>query len=125
MKNSEITAAVINLNAIIAKKEKYPVKFSYALTKNLKDLEPLSKAYEEERNKLLDQYNVKDKDGDPAYLKAGKIEIAEEYQDAWEKEMQELLDIEVEFSPHKISMNDLPEQIEPDILYVLSFMIQE
>ena len=130
MKNSEINMAFLNLQGIISQsgkpeKTKYPIKFSYALSRNLKLLEPLQKAFEEEKAKLLDQYNVKDENGDPAYKKTNQIEIAEEFQEAWKKELQELLDIEVEFAPHMIPIEDFPEEIEPDIVYVLNFMIKE
>ncbi len=125
MKNSEITAAYINLTQILNKGEKWPVKFSYALTRNMKALEPLHKDFEAERDKLLDQYNVKNKNDEPAYKTTNKIEIELEHQIAWQKEFQELLDIEVEFSPHQIVFDELPAEIEPDILYVLDFMIKE
>ena len=125
MKNSKIAATFINLNEIMNKEEKYPVKFSYALSKNLIAIEPLNKAYTEARDHLLDRYNRKDDDGKPAYKITGKIEIAEEYQAVWQKEFQELLDIEVECTPHMISVEDLPEGIEPAILYALDFMIKE
>ena len=130
MKNSEINMAFLNLQGIISQngkkeKAKNPIKFSYALTRNLKLLEPLQEAFEKEKISLLDQYNVKDENGEPAYKKTNQIEIAEENKDVWEKELQELLDIEVEFSPHMIPIEDFPEEIEPDIVYVLNFMIKE
>ncbi len=123
MKNSEITAAFINLGNIINQNEKLPVRLSYAITRNIRALEPLNKAFEEERNKLLDMYNVKDADGRPEYVKTNKIEIAEEYKAAWEKEIRELLNIDTEFKPHRIHPSDLPENIEPGVLLALDFMI--
>lgn len=125
MKNSEIVAAYENLAAVMGKQEKYPVKFSYAVTRNFKALESLMKTFEEERNKLLDRYNVKNEAGEPAYKETGKIEIAKEHESNWTKEMSELLEIEVEFKPHMIEVENLPEDIEPGILYGLDFMIKE
>lgn len=125
MKNSEIITACENLAVLIRKGEKYPVKFSYAVTRNFKILGNLMKVFEEERNKLLDQYNVKNKEGLPVYKESGTISIAEEYKLDWEKEIAELLDIEVEFNPHTISPENLPDMIEPDTLYRLDFMIKE
>ena len=130
MKNSEINMSFLNMQGIISQggkkdKTKYPIKFSFALTRNLKLLEPLQKDFEEEKAKLLDLYNVKDENGDPAYKKTNQIEIAEEHKEKWEKELQELLDIDVEFAPHMIPVEDFPNEIEPDIVYVLDFMIKE
>lgn len=125
MKNREIVAAYQNLNDIIGKQEKYPVRFSYALTRNAKKLEECMKVFEEERNRLLDRYNVKDENGEPQYKKDGKINIAKEYREEWETEMEELLDIEVEFTPQMIEVTDLPDTVEPVILLVLDFMIKE
>lgn len=125
MKNSEIVAAYQNMGELIKKKEKYPVKFSYAIIQNTKKLEDLMKAFEEERNRLLDQYNVKDENGKPAYQTSGKIEIDEKYQKDWERDMEELLGIEVEFLPHQIDIADFPETMEPLILIALDFMIKE
>lgn len=125
MKNSKIVAAYENLAAVIGKQEKYPVKLSYAMTRNFKALESLMKDFETERNKLLDLYNVKGEGGEPAYKSTGKIKIVEEHESDWIKEMSELLEIDVEFSPHMVAVEDFPENIEPSILYGLDFMIKE
>lgn len=125
MKNSEIIAAHRNLSELIGKEEKYPVKFSYAITRNFKLLEPLAKDYQEELNKLLDQYNVKNDSGEPAYKDSGEIKIAVEYEELWEVSLRELLEIDVEFTPHTIPVEHLPGTIEPGVLYCLDFMINE
>ena len=124
MKNSKIVTAYNNLAAVMEKQEKYPVKFSYAVTRNIKTLEGLVKTFDEERNRLLEQHNVKDESGEPAYRKTGKIEIMKEHEQEWIKEMNELLEIDVDFKPHMITVDDLPENIEPGILYGLDFMIE-
>lgn len=125
MKNGEIVAAYENLAAVMGKQEKYPVKLSFAMTRNFKTLESLMKDFETERNKLLDIYNVKSENGDPAYKSTGKIEIVKEHEAKWTKEISELLDIDVEFSPQMVAVEDFPESIEPGILYGLDFMIKE
>lgn len=125
MKNKEIVAAYENLAVVMGKQEKYPVKFSYAVTRNFKAMESLMKTFEEERNKLLNRYNVKNEAGEPFYKETGKIEIAKEYEAEWIKEMSELLEIDVEFTPQMVAVEDFPENIEPSILYGLDFMIKE
>lgn len=118
MKNNEIVAAYNSIMAVMEKKEKYPVKFSYALTRNLKILEGWVKTFEEERKKLLEQYAEKNEE-------SKEVKIAAEHQDVWERDMKELLEIEVEIKPHTLSVDDLPENIEPAVLYSLDFMIEE
>lgn len=125
MKNSEIVAAFNNLAEVMNKNEKYPVKFSYAVTRNFKKLREAMKDFETERDKLLDQYNVKDEAGEPAYKKSGKIEIAKEHETDWTKEMEELLDIDVDFEPYTIPVESFPDSIEPGMLFALDFMIKE
>lgn len=125
MKNSEIIASHEALNEILRKNEKYPVRVSYAISKNAKALENLMMDFETERNKLLDRYNASDEEGTPTYKKTGKIDISEEFEEEWKKDMTELLDIDVEFNPHMVPIVEFPEAIEPRILHALFFMIEE
>lgn len=126
MKNSEIVASYVGLINLVEKKEKYPVKFSFAITRNLKTLESVNKDFETERNKLLDIYNVKDADGEPAYKETGKIEIAAEQEENWKKDMEELLDIDVDVKVHKVSLADLDGiNITAEDMLACSFMITE
>ena len=126
MKNSEVLTRCSTLAGIIRKGEKYPVKFSFALVKNLKALQAAGADLEEARNALLDCYNVKDADGKPAYKTSGKIEIAEGCEGEWKKSMQELLDIEVEVPVHPVSVSVLDGlAISADMLYGCDFMLTE
>lgn len=126
MKNSEIIAGYVGLMGLMEKKEKYPVKFSFAITKNLKLLEGLNRDFEAERNRLLDIYNVKDDQGEPAYKTTGRIEIMPKYEQEWQREAQELLDIEVEADVHKVKLEDLDGiSITPEDMLVCAFMITE
>ena len=45
MKNSEIVASYVGLINLVEKKEKYPVKFSFAITRNLKTLKQKEISY--------------------------------------------------------------------------------
>lgn len=125
IKNSEVIAKLNGLAEVINRGEKYPVKFSFALSKNMKALEALNKDFEATRNKFLDEFNVKDENGSPAYQTTGKIEIAEEHREEWKKSMDELLDIEVELNVHTISESVLDGmEITPDVLYICDFMFE-
>lgn len=125
IKNSELIAKINGLTDIINRREKYPVKFSFALSKNLKAMGELNKDFETARNKLLDEFNVKDESGQPAYQTTGKIEIPAENAGEWKKSMDELLDIEVELNVHTVSESILDGiEIEPDVLYICDFMFE-
>lgn len=125
MKNKDIVTAFENLASIMTKKEKYPVKFSYAITRNFKKLKELMEDFEVERNKLLDKYNMKSENGIPTYKEDGKVNILKEHEENWKRDIGELLDIEVEFKAQTVSLESLPENIEPGTLYSLDFMIEE
>lgn len=125
IKNSELIAKINGLTDIINRREKYPVKFSFALSKNLKAMGELNKDFETARNKLLDEFNVKDESGQPAYQTTGKIAIPEENAGEWKKSMDELLDIEVELNVHTVPESILDGmEIEPDVLYICDFMFE-
>lgn len=126
MKNSKIVASYMGLVEMVQKKEKFPVKFSFAITKNLKTLEGLNKDFETERNKLLDMYNVKDENGEAAYKTTGMIEIAPEHENDWKKDMQELLDIDVDAKVHTVSVSELDGvSMTAEDMLTCEFMITE
>lgn len=124
MKNRDIVANFNNLYGIIGKNDKYPVKLSFAIAKNLKMLEPLVKDFEEEKNKILELYCLRNLDGTFQRKKNGEYEIQEVYKQEWEENMKELLEIDVKVEPHMVSTNDYPEDIEPAVILALGFMTQ-
>lgn len=125
MKNSEVITKMSALADIINRKERYPVKFSFALSKNARALETASRDFVEARKGILDECNVKDESGSPAYRTTGKIEIAEPYRAVFRESMDELLEIEVEVPVHTVNVSVLDGlDIEPDILYTCDFMFE-
>lgn len=125
MKHAEVIEAVNCLKNILGREEKYPVAFSFAISKNIKALREAEADFLEERNKLLDKYNVKDGEGNPLYLKTGKIEIAEEYQKEWEEDVRELLEIEVAVPVRMVDIANLAgRDIEASVLYACDFMLK-
>ena len=124
MKNREIVTNYNNIYGIINRNEKYPVKLSYALSRNLKILEPLAKEFEDEKNKLLEKHGIKNLDGTFQRNAAGEYDIVTGHEQEWEQEITELLEIEVKVEPHMVSVADYPENIEPAIILVLDFMTE-
>ena len=59
--NAEIVQYFRDITEIINRREKYPVRFSFALLKNYRALEPENRNIEEARNRLLDEYNRPDR----------------------------------------------------------------
>jgi hypothetical protein len=126
MTNAEIEARCNLLMKVLETDEKYPISFSFAISKNYNMLEMAKKDYVVARNKLLDRYNVKDDSGFPAYLKTEKIDIQEEYFAEWQKSINELRNIEVEINPQRVPLSVLGGiNIEPRILYACDFMFEE
>ena len=126
--NAEIVQYFRDITEIINRREKYPVRFSFALLKNYRALEPENRNIEEARNRLLDEYNRKDSEGRPLYLTTGQIDILPEHQKEWEKGLKVLLEIEVEEPVWNVPQSFLEETdiyIEPVILYNCSFMLEE
>lgn len=110
--------------SIIAKKQ-LPVKVSYAIAKNISKIEKELKIYEKERLKLLEKYAVKDKDG-KVVIEKNKIKIDENKRDSWEKEINELLEIEVDINMHKFKLEYLDNlNMSAEELVLLDYMIEE
>lgn len=110
--------------SIIAKKQ-LPVKVSYAIAKNISKIEKELKIYEEERLKLLEKYAVKDEDG-KVVIEKNKIKIDENKRDSWEKEINELLEIEVDINMHKFKLEYLDNlNMSAEELVLLDYMIEE
>lgn len=119
---------IINtINAIGGARERaLPIKASYAISKNLLKLEKEVEAYNLEREKLLKKYAEKDEEGEIKADELGNIKFVKKYKEKWNKEISELLDIEVEVDIHKFDLSVL-DNVEMSVqeLMAIDFMIQE
>lgn len=103
-----------------------PIKASYAISKNLLKLEKEAEIYNLEREKLLDKYSEKDEAGQRAVDKNGNVIIKKEHIEDWNREITELLDIEVEIDIHKFDLAVLDHvEISPQELMAIDFMIND
>ena len=112
----------------IAYKQGLPCKLSYALAKNIKKIESELQIYNSEREKIIEKYCVKDEDGKLKLNKDNTYDIKEEFIDVCNKEINSLLDIEVDIDIHKIKINDLYNSncdMSPAELMVIDYMIDE
>lgn len=122
MKNMDVVTNFNNLCGIISKNEKYPVKLSFAIYRNVKILEPLTKDYEEAKGRLLETCGVKNIDGTFRRTKSGEYEISKEHKKEWESGLKELLDIDINVELQKVTVDDYPENVEPVVIMALDFM---
>lgn len=116
-----------NSLAVISQKQ-LPIKVSYAIAKNIKKLENELKIYNEERQKLIDKYCIKDEEGNNVIDENNNLKIADEHLDNWNKEINELMDIEVDIDIHKFNLDSLMNgnyDMTPAELMIIDYMIEE
>ena len=109
MKNKEIIALNNGLSNCGNLKG---IKFSFAISKNIKALSAIIEPLSETIKKLQDEHAKKDKDGEKITIKKGEIdEIQMVDLKKFEAEYKELMEVENEVSLHKIKSENLPEDI--------------
>lgn len=105
-----------------------PVKISYAISKNISKIERELEIYNKERQKLLDKYCVKDEEGKNLIDENNQLKIADEHIDNWNKDLNELLDIEVDIDIYKFNESDLLNsncEMTVSELMLIDYMIEE
>lgn len=102
-----------------------PVKASYAIKKNISKLEKELEAYNSERQGLLAKYAKKDEEG-KIVVEGNNIVIKEEYIADWNRDITELLNIELEIDVHKFNIDYLNNcEISVVELGIIDFMFEE
>ncbi len=112
----------------LSKKQGLPIKVSYAIAKNIKAIENELNIYNSERQKLLDKYCVKDKEGKNKIDENNQLKISDENLSDWNKSITELLDIEINIDIHKFSKDELFNsncEMTPSELILIDYMIEE
>lgn len=111
--------------------KKLPVRFSYAVSKNLKKLGDEVRLIQEEQSKLAKEYCEKDEEGKPKQNDKGYL-IFKDNGKEFMTEYNEYLNTEIEVDVHKIPFAEI-ERTEEDRYDILSpaelagieFMIEE
>lgn len=104
------------------------IKVSYALAKNISKIERELDIYNKERQKLIDKYCIKDEEGNNVIDENNQLKIADKHLDAWSKDINELLDIEIDIDIHKFNKDDLLNSncdLTPAELMLIDYMIEE
>ncbi|WGX77580.1 DUF1617 family protein (plasmid) [Paraclostridium bifermentans] len=112
----------------IANKQGLPKKISYAIAKNMAKIESELKIYNSERQKLIDKYANKDEQGNVQIDKSNNLKLKDEHIKDWNKEINELLDVEVDINIHRFSLEDLYNSdcdMTPADFILIDYMIEE
>lgn len=122
--NQELLNSIPTLKKL--SQEQLPIKISYTISKNIKNIEEELVVYEEERQKLLKKYVEMDKEGKPKINDKGHYVIKNENQAGFNKGVLELLSIETDVNISKIDLNALEGlKISPSEISSVNFMIEE
>ena len=106
------------------------VKTSYAISYNIGHIDSALKPYNKEVEKLSEKYGKRDKDGKLVHVNLG-VTIDKDKMDDYLKELNTLLDIEVDIDVRKIRLDDLkdadgkPVSFSPAELRAINFMLDE
>lgn len=106
-------------------KRKFPVKVSYAISRNISKINSNLKIYDKERQKLIEEYSIKDKDGKTKINKDNQINLQLDRLDEWNRDNNELCNIEFEIDIYKFSIDALEGyDMAPEELMLLDYMIE-
>lgn len=103
-----------------------PIKVSYAISKNISKIENELKIYNSEKQKFIDKYCEKDEKEEVIVDKNNQLKIREEHLEKWNKDIHELLDIEIEIDIHKFKLDDLMHgnyEMSPAEMTLIDYMI--
>lgn len=107
---------------------KLPIKVSYAIAKNIAKIQSVLKIYNDEKQKLIDQYSIKGEDGKNLIGEDNKITIQKEFLADWSKDIKELNEIENEIDIHKFNINSLENgnyEMSAGEIMLIDYMIEE
>ena len=101
-----------------------PIKLSYAFSKNITKIDAELKAYNMEREKLLNKYGEKDEEGKLKLSEKGEVNILD--RESFNKEIAELLQCESEIDIHLIDLEkvDAKINITPGELMIIDYMFK-
>lgn len=105
-----------------------PIKFSYALYKNIKNISAELETYNEKKGQLISKYALKDENGDVLIDSDKTVQLIEGNIELWNKGINELLDIIVNLDIVKLDLNELMNtscSISPAELKIIEYLILE
>lgn len=108
LKNKDILKFVNGCTAL--REKKLPVRLGYAIKKNLGSVSDTANAYNTERSTLISRYAEKDNNGYPL-IEEGRYRIKDK--ENFEKDLNELLEIETEVNIHQVTLEEIEKCEDP------------
>lgn len=101
-----------------------PIKLSYAFSKNITKIDRELVAYNKERQKLIEKYGEKDKEGKLKTKEDSTINILDI--DSFNKDLKEILEIKTEVDIHLIDLENINVDINitPGELMIIDYMFK-
>lgn len=101
-----------------------PMRLSYAISKNITKIDRELVAYNKEREKLIEKYGEKDKEGKLKTKEDGTINILDI--ESFNKDLKEILDIETEVDMHVIDLEkvNVDINITPGEIMLVDYMFK-
>lgn len=101
-----------------------PIKLSYAFSKNITKIDRELTAYNKERQKLIEKYGEKDKEGKLKTKEDSTINILDI--DSFNKDLKEILEIKTEVDIHLIDLENINVDINitPGELMIIDYMFK-
>lgn len=101
-----------------------PIKLSYAFSKNITKIDAELKAYNMEREKLLNKYGEKDEEGKLKLSEKGEVNILD--RENFNKDVAEFLKCESEIDIHLIDLESIDTDIKitPGELMIIDYMFK-
>jgi len=121
--NNQLQNSTIALSKLSQKE--LPIKISFLLAKNISHINAELKIYNDERQKLVEKYSIKDKNDKPI-IENNQIKLQPKLINDWNKDMSELLSIENEVNIKQFSIDNLEGiSISASEIMAIKFMIEE
>lgn len=123
--NRELESKVSTLRKL--SNMKLPVKISYAIAKNIKEIDKELNIFLEEKMKLIKEYALKDEHGNPK-VKDNQYIFPDGKEEECNSKYAELLDIEVELNLREVNADDLINsevELTANELMEIEFMLNE
>ena len=122
--NQLILNSIEGLSAI--SKREFPIKVSYAISKNIKKINEELITYNEQRQKLVTKYAICDENGKTILDENNIFHIKEEFVEVWNKELKELFAIENDIDISKFPLKALTGfNISASDIGLIDYMIEE
>lgn len=119
--NQEMLNSIGGISKLL--NEELPIGASFALSKNVRNIENALEPFESERRRLIERYSIKDENNE-IIREGNSVRIAEEHVETWNNSIKELKMIEQDIEISEIKLSDISDvKISVAELRSIEFMI--